>query len=123
MNDIFLNQRYNNFIDNKITKNNNNSQKFSQTYYKPKNPRESSDLVLQKMQLSLNNFLTNLKKNENIESYLAHKEDQTSDRDKSLNFNSNTLSHNYSNFQSINSLNEGFFRGKERSEANLILSL
>ena len=120
MNDIFLNQRYNNFIDNKITKNNNNSQKFSQTYYKPKNPRESSDLVLQKMQLSLNNFLTNLKKNENIESYLAHKEDQTSDRDKSLNFNSNTLSHNYSNFQSINSLNEGFFRGKERSEANLI---
>ena len=120
MNDIFLSQRYNNFIDNKINKNNINSQKFSQTYYKSKNPKESSDLVLQKMQLSLNNFLTNLKKNENIESYLSRKEDQASDRDKSLNFNSNTLSHNYSNFQSMNSLNEGFFRGKEKSETNLI---
>jgi hypothetical protein len=120
MNDIFYNQGYNNFIDNKITKNNINSQKFSQTYYKPKNQKESSDSVLQKMQLSLNNFLSNLKKNENIESYVGHKEDQSSDRDKSLNFNSNTLSHNYSNFQSMNSLNEGLFRGKDRSEANLI---
>ena len=120
MNDIFLNQRYNNFIENKITGNNINSQKYSQTYYKPKNSKESSDTVLQKMQLSLNNFLTNLKKNENIDSYLYHKEDQASNIDKSLNFNSNTLSHNYSNFQSMNSLNEGLFRGKERSEANLI---
>ena len=120
MNDIFLNQRFNNFIDNKITNHNINSQKFSQSYYKPKNQKESSDLVLQKMQLSLNNFLSNLKKNENIESYLTHKEDKALNMDNSLNFNSNTLTHNYSNFQSMNSLNEGLFRGKEKSEANLI---
>ena len=124
MNNQFFGQKY--FLDKKITVNKN--QNYSQPYYKTKDEKESSDFVLQKMQLSLNNFLSNLKKTENIDnidSYPIQPEStKTLDNESSFNFiNSNFIQNKniYNNFQNINpQAIEGFPRGKEKSETYLI---
>ena len=89
MSNNFFGQRYNNFLDNQIKGNNLKDEKFSSPLYiKSKEEKESSDFVLQKMQLSLNNFLTNLKKNE-MDSF--PNETETINVEKSFNFNNNIL--------------------------------
>ena len=103
------------------------NQQFSKTFYKPKEEKESSDLVLQKMQLSLNNFLSNLKKSENIDNvdpYLVQNQCKTYENERSFNcvdtnFNKNSMDNNivFNNYQE---LSRGFIRGKEKSESNLI---
>ena len=129
MNNNFLSQKYN-FLDNNIGANNLNSNQtpnFSKTYYNPKEDKESSDLVLQKMQLSLNNFILNLKKTENIEnidSYPIQTEEKPLDKkENSFNFiNSNFIQNKniFNNIQNINTApNESFPRGKEKSESIL----
>ena len=119
MSNNFFGQRYNNFIDNQV-KGNSLDEKFSSPLYnKSKEDRESSDFVLQKMQLSLNNFLSNLKKNE-MDSF--PNETETINLEKSFNFNNNILAQKnlFDNYPVLNSRNEGFPRGKEKSESNLV---
>ena len=112
MNNAFFGKKYN-FLDKKITVNTTlnsfQNPNFSQTYYKPKEEIETSDLVLQKMQLSLNNFLTNLKKTENldnIDTYPIQTENQKIlDKENSFNFiNSNFIQNKnkFNNYQNIN---------------------
>jgi len=120
MSNNYFGQRYNNFLDNQIKGTNHTDEKFSSPIYtNPKDEKESSDFVLQKMQLSLNNFLTNLKKNE-MDSFPT--ETETINVEKSFNFNNNILVQKnlFDNYPGLNSRNEGFPRGKEKSESNLI---
>ena len=122
MSNNFFGQRYNNFLDNQIKENNLKDEKFSSPLYSnPKDEKESSDFVLQKMQLSLNNFLSNLKKNE-MDSFPPENEAETIYVEKSFNFNNNILAKKnlFDNYPLLNSINEGFPRGKEKSESNLV---
>ena len=122
MNNNFFGQRYNNFLDNQMKGNIFIDEKFSTPLYNnSKDDKESSDFVLQKMQLSLNNFLTNLKKNE-MDSFPTENETESINVEKSFNFNNTILVQKnlFENYPSLNSRNEGFPRGKEKSESNLI---
>ena len=125
MNSNFFSQRYNNFLDNQIKGNNLTDEKFSSPLYNhPKGEKESSDFVLQKMQLSLNNFLTNLKKNE-MDSFPTENETETINVEKSFNFKNNNKilvqKNLFDNLGGLNSRNDvGFPRGKEKSESHLI---
>ena len=124
MNNNFFGQNYN-FLDNKISVNTHNpyqnTNKFTKTYYMPKEEKENSDLVLQKMQLSLNNFLSNLKKSQNIETtdpYPIEKESRTIENERSFNYlNSsfNQINNMFNKFQAPMTLQ----RSKEKSETNI----
>ena len=124
MNNNFFSQNYN-FLDNKISVNTHNpyqnTNKFTKTYYMPKEEKENSDLVLQKMQLSLNNFLSNLKKSQNIETtdpYPIEKESRTIENERSFNYlNSsfNQINNMFNKFQAPMTLQ----RSKEKSETNI----
>ena len=124
MSNNFFGQNYN-FLENKISVNTHNpyqnTNKFSKTYYVPKEEKENSDLVLQKMQLSLNNFLSNLKKSQNIETtdpYPIEKESRTIENERSFNYvNSsfNQINNMFNKFQTPMTLQ----RSKEKSETNI----
>ena len=115
MNNKFYSQRYNNFTY--------NTYKDQKSIY---NQKDDKDNVLQKMQMSLNNFLTNLKKNENIEnmdSFPNPNEQRTIDIEKSLNFNNQNINQNkniFNNIQTKNNPSEVFPISKEKSESSLI---
>ena len=105
------------------------TQKFSKSFYKTNEEKESSDFVLQKMQLSLNNFLSNLKKSENIDqledtdSYTFQNQYNSLEIERPLNFiNANFNKNNIENnivFNNYQDSKEGFPRGKEKSESHL----
>ena len=114
------------FPDNKLPQKTHNfyqNHNFSKTYYKPKDEKESSNFVLQKMQLSLNNFLSNLKKNENVENldiYPMQYDHRTLDNERSFNIVNPMSNQNNNAFKHYQDNVDGFPRGKEMSETNII---
>ena len=126
----FLNKKYN-FIDNKISVNTtlntyHSTKRFNKTLIRSKEEKENSDQVLQKMQMSLNNFLSNLKKTPNPtadnmdSSFPLENETRTLDNERSFNYLNSSFNQTNNIFSNYQRQSLGYMKNKEKSDINIL---
>ena len=127
----FYNQKFN-FVDNKRSVNTtlntcHSSKRFTKSLLRSKEEKENSDLVLQKMQMSLNNFLSNLKKTPNPtdnldSSFPIEKESRTIDNERSFCYLNSSLNKNNNIFSNYQRQTQGYPSNKEKPYSNTFMN-